>query len=128
MDYRFTLDFKVRDYECDMQGVVNNSVYLNYLEHTRHEFLLEAGIDFAALTRQGIHLVVTRTEIDYRYPLRAGDRFRVGLNVERSSRIRFTFKQDIFRLPDDKPVVNAMVTGTAMNDRGRPIMPDELMT
>lgn len=127
MDYRFTLDFKVRDYECDLQGVVNNSAYLNYLEHTRHEFLLAEGIDFAALVRQGVHLVVTRTEIDYRLPLRSGDRFRVGLNVTRSSRIRFTFTQDIFRLSDDKTIVNAVITGTAMNDDGRPIMPTELM-
>ncbi|MBU2223338.1 MAG: acyl-CoA thioesterase, partial [Gammaproteobacteria bacterium] len=29
----FSVDFKVRDYECDMQGIVNNAVYFNYLEH-----------------------------------------------------------------------------------------------
>ena len=28
----YRLKFKVRDYECDMQGIVNNSVYQNYLE------------------------------------------------------------------------------------------------
>ena len=127
MDYRFSLDFKVRDYECDLQGVVNNAVYQNYLEHTRHEFLLAEGIDFAALTRQGIHLVVTRAEIDYRFPLRSGDRFRVCLNVEQSSRIRSSFHQDIYRLPDDRLILNAVVTGTAMNEQGRPIMPKELM-
>ena len=35
--YQFQLEFQVRDYECDMQGHVNNAVYLNYLEHCRHE-------------------------------------------------------------------------------------------
>ena len=50
----FTLELAVRDYECDLQGVVNNAVYQNYLEHARHEYLKSIGIDFAALTAQGI--------------------------------------------------------------------------
>jgi len=32
MDYQFKVDFEVRDYECDLQGIVNNAVYQNYLE------------------------------------------------------------------------------------------------
>ena len=51
-DYRFTHELKVRDYECDMQGIVNNAVYQNYLEHCRHEFLLSVGIDFNRLTQR----------------------------------------------------------------------------
>ena len=125
MDYRFRLDFKVRDYECDLQGVVNNGVYQNYLEHTRHEFLLECGIDFAALARDGVNLVVVRAELDYKYPLRSGDRFWVGLNVERASKIRFDFMQDMFR-EDGKAVLRAKITGTAMNERGRPFLPPQI--
>ena len=59
----FSLELAVRDYECDLQGVVNNAVYQNYLEHARHEYLKSIGIDFAALTLQGINLVVTRVEM-----------------------------------------------------------------
>ncbi len=58
--------FSVRDYECDLQGVVNNAVYQNYLEHARHVFLKEQGIDFAALAREGVNLVVIRAELDYK--------------------------------------------------------------
>ncbi|MGD8926810.1 MAG: acyl-CoA thioesterase [Thioalkalispiraceae bacterium] len=126
MDYRFKLDFKVRDYECDLQGVVNNSVYQNYLEHTRHEFLLESGIDFAELARQQINLVVVRAELDYKTPLTSGDAFWVGLNVEQSSRLRFDFLQDIYRGSDDRLVLSARITGTALNERGRPFVPDML--
>src|SRR3712207_6706997 len=103
--YQFTLEFEVRDYECDLQGIVNNAVYQNYLEHTRHVFIKQQGLDFAALARQGINLVVVRIEIDYLYPLRSGDQFEVGLNLERVSRLRFGFEQDIFRLPDRKPIL-----------------------
>lgn len=124
--YDFTLTLAVRDYECDIQGIVNNGVYQNYLEHVRHEYLKSRGIDFADYARRGINLVVVRAELDYKYPLTSGDAFMVGLNVVRESRARFAFLQDIFRLPDEKPVMKAKVIGTALNERGRPAIPDEL--
>ena len=42
--YIYELTMKVRDYECDLQGIVNNANYQHYLEHTRHEFLLSTGV------------------------------------------------------------------------------------
>jgi len=124
--YQFKLTFEVRDYECDIQGIVNNAVYQHYLEHTRHVFLKQQGIDFAALSRQGINLVVTRVEMDYLYPLRSWNQFYVGLNLERVSRLRFGFYQDIFRLPDSKPILKAKVIGTALNEAGKPYVPGDL--
>ena len=123
MSQKFTLDLKVRDYECDLQGVVNNAVYQNYLEHARHEFLLNRGIDFAALARDGINLVVIRAELDYRSPLRSGDHFRITTAVEQISPVRFAFHQTILRLPEEQPVVTARILGTALNRRGRPQLP-----
>ncbi|MGC1376158.1 MAG: acyl-CoA thioesterase [Anaerolineales bacterium] len=125
-DYQFKLELEVRDYECDIQGIVNNAVYQNYLEHARHLFLKERDIDFIAFSKRGINLVVTRAELDYLYPLRADERFCVALNLERVSRIRFAFQQDIYRLPDDKPILKARMFWTAVNDVGRPCLPKEL--
>jgi len=124
--YAFTHELDVRDYECDMQGIVNNSVYQNYLEHVRHVYLKQVGIDFAEYTRQGVNLVVVRAELDYRHPLKSGDRFVVGLNFMRESPLKFAFYQDIYRLPDMKPVLKAKIIGTALNGRGRPEIPEEL--
>jgi acyl-CoA thioester hydrolase len=125
-NYPFKLNFEVRDYECDFQGIVNNAVYQNYLEHARHIFLKQHGLDFVDLARQGTNLVVVRIEIDYLYPLRSSDPFYVGLNFERVSRLRFGFRQDIFRLPDHKPILKAVVIGTSLNETGRPFLPKEL--
>ncbi len=122
----FSLEMAVRDYECDLQGVVNNAVYQNYLEHARHEYLKEIGIDFAALAARGINLVVTRVEIDYKLSLTSGDRFVVEVSPERISPVRIGFRQDIYRLPDRKAAVRALVTGTALNAKGRPELPKEL--
>ncbi len=125
-DYAFTLEMAVRDYECDMQGIVNNSVYQNYLEHARHEYLKSVGLDFAEYTRKGIHLVVSRAELDYRASLTSGDEFVIGLNFVRESKARFAFYQDIYRKADDKLVMKAKIIGTALSQRGRPEIPEEL--
>lgn len=122
----FRLEMAVRDYECDLQGVVNNAVYQNYLEHARHEYLKSLGIDFAALAAQGINLVVTRIEIDYKISLTSGDIFVVEVQMERASPVRIAFQQTIYRQPDHKLVIKALVTGTALGANGRPKLPAEL--
>lgn len=116
----FGIELEVRDYECDMEGIVNNAVYMNYLEHARHGFLKQKGFEFAELIRRGIRLVVIRIEADYLFPLRSGDRFVVTASIERVSRLRFGFIQEIFRLPEDKPILKARVIGTSLDGDGRP--------
>jgi len=119
-DQIFKIDMEVRDYECDMEGIVNNAVYIHYLEHARHGFLKHKGFDFAELTRSGIQLVVFRIEADYLFPLKSGDKFIVTARAERISKLRFGIIQDIFKLPDNKPILKAKVFGTSLNAQGRP--------
>lgn len=126
MSELFTLDFKVRDYECDMQGIVNNAVYFHYLEHARHEYLLSRGVDFAALARDKIHLVVVRSEMDYKASLQSGDHFNVTVAYQPVSKVRFGFRQQVLRSSDGKLMLDALITGTALNARGRPFVPDVL--
>ena len=118
--YLFKIDFLVRDYECDLQGIVNNSVYQNYLEHARHQFLKTVGLDFSLLFQQGITLVVTRAELDYRRPLKSGDQLWIGLNIHQTSKIRYQFHQDIYNRNDQRLILSSIFTATSLNDRGRP--------
>ncbi len=122
----FAIDLQVRDYECDMEGIVNNAVYLNYLEHARHEFLKTVGIDFVELTRQGIKPVVLRSEVDYKASLRSGNCFRIGVSVERVSKLRVAFVQDICRLSDSEIVARARIITAVISASGRPILPEEM--
>jgi acyl-CoA thioester hydrolase len=124
--YQFRLDFQVRDYECDLQGVVNNAVYQNYLEHCRHEFIKTLGLDFAELTARGLNLVVIKAELEYKRSLRSGDRFWVGLILERISPLRYRFRQDVYLEPDNHLVLKGWITGTGVNQRGRPQLPAEI--
>lgn len=123
-DFQTTL--QVRDYECDMQGIVNNAVYQHYLEHARHLYLEHKGLSFAELTKAGVIIVVARAELDYLQPLRAGDRFSVTVSVSRPSPVRFCFQQSIVRSDDKTLAVRAIITTTAVNDRGRPYFPSAL--
>jgi acyl-CoA thioester hydrolase len=116
----YELEFAVRDYECDLQGIVNNAVYQNYYEHARHQFLLGRQIDFAELHNAGIDLIVSRVEIDYKYSLRSGDLFKVTVSMRKSGYLRVIFEQDIFKLPENRLVSHAKVTGVAL-DHGRPM-------
>lgn len=124
MDYQYRLDFKVRDYECDIQGIVNNGVYMNYLEHARLEFLLEQGVDFAALAKQNINLVVIKAELEYKNSLTSGDNFWVALNMRKISKLKFAFDQTIYHAKDEKLILNACITGLALNEKGRPFVSD----
>ena len=84
MNYCFETRMQVRDYECDIEGIVNNANYLHYCEHTRHLFLKECGLSFAEMHRKGVDAVVARMNLQYKTPLRPDDEFisRVGLTKE----------------------------------------------
>ena len=107
-DYIFEEKFKVRDYECDLQGIVNNANYQHYIEHTRHEYLTSRGISFAQMHADGIDAVVARITMSYKTPLTSGDEFVSKLNIKREG-IKYVFYQDIYRLPDMKLVMKAVV-------------------
>lgn len=106
--YVFELPMQVRDYECDVEGIVNNANYLHYLEHTRHQFLLQEGISFINLHRKGVDVVVARINIAYKTSLQSDNKFLSCLNVSKEG-LKYVFQQDIYRLPDHKPVVRAKV-------------------
>lgn len=94
-NYIFEMPLKVRDYEVDSQGIVNNANYLHYLEHTRHEFCESRGFTFRDMQAQGIDPVVSRIEIEYHTPLRLGQTMVSKLWLERRG-VRFIFHQDIY--------------------------------
>ncbi len=128
MDYIFELPFQVRDYECDLQGIVNNAVYQSYLEHTRHEFLKHIGLNFTQMHNEGIDALVVRIEIDYKFPLKSGDEFVCKVSVAREGNLKFIFYQDIYRLPDMKPIVKGKVIAASINvQTGRPVAPPQLV-
>jgi acyl-CoA thioester hydrolase len=115
--YIYELKMKVRDYECDLQGIVNNANYQHYFEHTRHEFLISKGISFSQLHQQGIDVVVVKVEMTFKVSLRPMDEFVSRLYVRKEG-ARYVFYQAIYRLPDNKLCITAK-TDNAVIVNGR---------
>ena len=97
LNYIFNLDMKVRDYECDLQGVVNNANYQHYMEHTRHEFLESLGANFGQMHEDGLDAFVTKVTISYKKSLRSGDSFRSARRCSMRAP-KLIFHQDILHL------------------------------
>ena len=108
VNYIFETRMEVRDYECDIQGIVNNANYLHYTEHTRHLFLKDCGLSFSELHDKGIDAVVARMNLQYKVPLRCDDEFISRLSLSKEG-IRYIFYQDLFRAADEKLCFRAKV-------------------
>jgi YbgC/YbaW family acyl-CoA thioester hydrolase len=116
----FSIELQVRDYELDQYGVVNNSVYLGYLEHARHEFLRGLGIDGAEVARAGRALTLSEIHVRFRDSLRSRDRFTVSVTIAEVGGARVTFGQAIHKEGDPKPALEATAVAVFLDERGRP--------
>ncbi len=112
--YIYELTIKVRDYEIDAEGIVNNAVYLNYMEHTRHEFCQQAGLSFREMCARKIYPVLRSAQIEYLHPLTLGDTAVSRLGMMRRGPL-FVFIQDIY-LPDGTPVARADISVATLED------------
>jgi len=124
---KFEKHFEVRDYEIDLQGIVNNAVYNHYFEHTRHSYLKECGLDFAQMHAKGLDAVVVKTTTEYKAALKSGDTFVCTLYTEMEGRLKIVFNQEILRLPERKLMTKSRVT-VACVQNGRPVEPIEIIS
>jgi len=101
MNYIYETRMAVRDYECDIEGIVNNANYLHYCEHTRHLFLKQCGLSFAEMHSKGVDAVVARMQLQFKTPLRCDDEFFSRLNLRKEG-LRYIFSHDMFRASDNQ--------------------------
>ncbi len=112
----------VRDYECDLQGIVNNAVYQNYFEHARHEYIKTLGSSFSEYIDQGIFLVLVQINLKFKKSLKAQDEFKVCTQVVRHSTLKFGFEQTIYYTGNDQKYTEASSIVVAKNKEGRVIV------
>ena len=104
MTFVFTWDLRVRSYECDMLGHVNNAVYQQYLQEAAIAASAHVGYDTAWYAARGTAWVVRQMSLEYVRPARAGDDLRVSTWISTFSRVRSRREYEIHRLtPDNDP-------------------------
>jgi acyl-CoA thioester hydrolase len=121
--------WRVRQYELDSQGHVNNAVYLNYAEQVAIDHAEAAGFGREFNRRHGGGWVVHRHQITYHRPASYGDEVRVTTRVESLRGVRATRRTTIHRAADDLLLAEALTewTWVRLSD-GRPTrIPGELV-
>lgn len=116
----------VRDYEVDFQGIVNNAVYFNYLDHARYVLFLQKGINLKEFSAAGRHLVLTECTIRYKASLTLGDIFTVETILEKMSPVKYKCHQTISRKQDGKACIISESYLCMVKD-GKPIRDESLL-
>ncbi len=125
MIYRSHL--KVRTYECDIYGHVNNAAFLNYCEFARVEFLNAMGYDLQSLMKSGFLLPIVKIEIEFKKPAFPGDNLQITVQWIERGRTSSVFLQEIH---DNKGQLLAMarITWVVTDLKGKPIsIPSEII-
>jgi acyl-CoA thioester hydrolase len=103
----FVMHLRVRQYETDALGHVNNAVYLNYLEQAAIEHAESMGFGKARLAELGGFFVVRRHEIDYLGSAVAGDELAITTWPEMLSGPRAVRCYEIRNTTSAKRIVTA---------------------
>ncbi len=97
-----TARWRVRHYECDPNGHVNNAVYLNWAEEVAIEHADLAGFGPAWTASRGGAWVIHRQAITYHHPAVHGDEVVLTVWVEMVRGVRGTRRTEVRRAGDDR--------------------------
>jgi acyl-CoA thioester hydrolase len=113
---RFDWPLRVYWEDTDGGGVVYHSVYLNYFERARSEWLRAQGIDQRGLReREHLQFVVVDMQMNWRRPARYDDALVASTEVIERAGASLTFRQVLWR--DDEPLAEAQLRVAAVDAR-----------
>ena len=116
-----TATVRVRSYELDSFGHVNNAVYLNYFEEARSEYLKQLGLSFQTIAQSGIQIVIVEASVRYKIPARYGDTLRIDGRVDAIKAASVLFGYTATRESDGAIVASAETLGACIDPvSGRP--------
>ncbi len=103
------IEFKIYVEDTDFQGVVYHANYLKYFERSRSEFLSNANISQKNLRENNTAFVIKGIKINYLKAAELGDQIVVQTSVEKKSKARMIFYQNVIHKITRKEFVNGEV-------------------
>ena len=103
------IEFKIYVEDTDFQGVVYHANYLKYFERSRSEFLSNANISQKNLREKNTAFVIKGIKINYLKAAELGDQIVVQTSVEKKSKARMIFYQNVIHKITGKEFVNGEV-------------------
>ena len=121
---------QVRTYELDSFGHVNNSVYLNYMEEARSEFLKQMGVSFLDFARHEVQLVIVESYVKYIRPARYGDQITITGKIRGVSPVAAYIDYVLTETTTGRLIATAWTRSAFVNDStGKPTRaPEEFQT
>ncbi|MGW4247831.1 acyl-CoA thioesterase [Nocardia sp. NPDC004722] len=107
----FSVPVTVRGYELDINGHLNQAVYLQYAEHARWELLRVSGLAGEKMVAAGIGPVVLEQTVKYQRELHLGDEVRVTCVFEWPGGKTFRMRQQIVKIDGTVSAQIDVVTG-----------------
>lgn len=125
--FLITLPITVKTYDIDFANIVHNAVYIRWLEDLRTQVLADY-YSIEEMIADGISPILIRTEIDYRVPVRFGDKLVGQMWVSNLERTRWTILTEM-HVGDTLTTTARQVGYLANMKNGRPIrIPNRLKT
>jgi len=88
---------KVKNYDIDSYGHVNNAVYIQYLEDARTYFLEKFNLSLSDLKNKGINIIISEIKIKYKKPAFLGDILEITGQFSIFTRVKSTWHHYIRR-------------------------------
>jgi len=87
---------KIYYYHTDCGGVVYYANYLMFLEEARTEYFEFKNLSIKQLADSGIMFVVSRQEVDYKFPGKYGDELFIKTQIGEITPVRLEFLHEIY--------------------------------
>ncbi|MBF0108455.1 MAG: tol-pal system-associated acyl-CoA thioesterase [Magnetococcales bacterium] len=124
-------EWPVRVYyeDTDSGGVVYHSVYLNFMERARTEWLRSLGFDQSRLARErGLVFAVSRLSVHFLAPARMDDLLLITLTLAKRGGASLNLQQRIVHQSMHRPLIQAEVRIGLLDRAFKPVrLPNDLV-
>ena len=107
MPHTYTRNFRIRHYECDALGHLNNANYVRFMQETAFDASAAAGYDGKAYNDLDRYWLIRETEIEYKMPSHYGDTLEIKTWVIDFHRVRSRRAYEIRNQTNNQIVAHA---------------------